>query len=799
MADIGSAYLSIYPSMDGFAAKLTSELNGINVSSIGDKLGDQLGDGISDGMKKATSSSSGFSAGLSALAGAAGGVASELAGRLFDAVVGLSGEMIEASDSSQKFASTLSFAGIDTSTIDALTKSTQEYADQTVYDLADIRNVTAQLASNGVDNYAQLAEAAGNLNAVAGGSSDTFKSVSMVMSQTAGQGKLVTENWNQLTDAIPGASGALQQAMLDAGAFSGNFREAMEDGEISADEFFAAVQKLGMQDVAIEAATSTSTIEGALGNLQASVVGVGSQAIDAIKPQITGVINMLTDVVTGIPSAFQTAFSAVSGVVGQFTENLSSFETEIGGTATAADVAWVAIQTFGQMLGLSAEQLMPFSDAISSVFDTVQSSISSIQSTIQPYIDGFVSSLGGLATAFTSNILPAIQSFITYITTFANTIMTLVTPVIQTIGPMVVAIATQIVNGVTQIVGFVLPAITNIYNTMTQVLNALIPVVLPIINAILSAFQTAFPAIQSAVSGAMTVISSVIQTVLGVVQGIVSTVLAFIQGDWDGVMNGLSSIASTVWNGIQGVISGVITAVQGIISAALSFIQSLWSSAWNSISSFLSGAWEAIKSGVSSGIDAVLGFFRDLPGNILSALGNLGSLLLDAGSSIIDGLLSGMQSAAEGLFGWVGGIADTIASLKGPLPYDRKLLIPAGNAIMEGLLNGLAEGFGDVTDEVSGMAGAISDELSSGIKSQAYDLGTVGYSTEELRNRAMWSATATPADTISQKDAQSAAYEAVADALSTMGVYLDSDKLVGGISRQMNRSLGRIQRRGSLA
>ena len=58
MANIGSAYLTIFPSMDGFGAKLTSELNGINVSAIGDRLGDQIGDGISDGMGRAPPSRS---------------------------------------------------------------------------------------------------------------------------------------------------------------------------------------------------------------------------------------------------------------------------------------------------------------------------------------------------------------------------------------------------------------------------------------------------------------------------------------------------------------------------------------------------------------------------------------------------------------------------------------------------------------------------------------------------------------------------------------------------------------------
>ena len=63
----------------------------------------------------------------------------------------------------------------------------------------------------------------------------------MVMTQTAGAGKLTTENWNQLEDAIPGASGVLQKAMKDNAAYTGNFRDAMAEGQITSDEFFKAV------------------------------------------------------------------------------------------------------------------------------------------------------------------------------------------------------------------------------------------------------------------------------------------------------------------------------------------------------------------------------------------------------------------------------------------------------------------------------------------------------------------------------------------------------------------------------
>lgn len=357
MANVGSAYISIYPSLDGFESKLKAALSGIDVSSVGEKMGDKIGDGIGKGIGDMptpkipdpdlpdfpTDKPEKYKSKLSALAGVAGGVAAELAGRLFDSVMNLGSEMVEASDSAQKFASTLKFGikGISDTEIQSLIDSTQKYADDTVYDLADIRNATAQLAANGVDNYAQLAEAAGNLNAVAGGNAETFKSVSMVMSQTAGSGRLMTENWNQLTDAIPGASGALQEAMRSAGAFEGNFREAMENGEISADEFFAAVQQLGMQDVAVDAAKSTSTIEGAMGNLQASVVGIGSQLITDLSPAITGAMNILTAAISGLAPIIDGAVATLGPIFQGIADNIGLVTPVLAGL-TAGFVAFKA-------------------------------------------------------------------------------------------------------------------------------------------------------------------------------------------------------------------------------------------------------------------------------------------------------------------------------------------------------------------------------------------------------------------------------------------------------------------------
>ncbi|MDC2830400.1 tape measure protein [Limosilactobacillus mucosae] len=225
----------------------------------------------------------------------------------------MTGEALEASDAMDKFKSTMQLGGYGSEEIKRSAKEVKDYANETVYDLGDISSTTAKLASNGIKNYMGLTEAAGNLNAQAGGTAETFKSVAMVMTQTAGAGKLTTENWNQLEDAIPGASGVLQKAMKDNAAYTGNFRDAMADGQITSDEFFKAVEKLGTTKGAEKAAKSTETFEGAIGNLHAQVIQGLDDTIDKMgKKRITNMINATTDAVTVLTTGVLKMFDMIA-------------------------------------------------------------------------------------------------------------------------------------------------------------------------------------------------------------------------------------------------------------------------------------------------------------------------------------------------------------------------------------------------------------------------------------------------------------------------------------------------------
>ena len=230
--------------------------------------------------------------------GAVAGLAQTAIQGVVSSLSGMTGEVMNTSDAIEKFQSTMNFAGKTKEETEEATKLFKKYADDTVYDLNDITNTGAQLAANGIESYKELAIAAGNLNAVAGGNADTFKSVGMVLTQTAGAGKLTTENWNQMADAIPGASGKLQEALKNMNAYTGDFRDAMADGQISAEEFLKAIQELGSTDAAEEAARSTKTFEGAIGNLKATVTTGMTNVLDAFgKEKVTGTITKFGDIV----------------------------------------------------------------------------------------------------------------------------------------------------------------------------------------------------------------------------------------------------------------------------------------------------------------------------------------------------------------------------------------------------------------------------------------------------------------------------------------------------------------------
>ena len=333
-----------------------------------------------------------------------------------------------------------------------------------------------------------------------------------------------------------------------------------------------------------------------------------------------------------------------------------------------------------------------------------------VQTGIQAIQDAF--------SNFVAVISPLIQPLLDVLQTTLMNLCDVVFPALQTalsiIVPFITMVVTAFVDFGTQVMAAVLPVITQLIDLFNQFCTWVTPLITTALGVVKGIFDSVFPAIQAVVTFVFSQIQNKIQTVMGVIQGIIQVVTGIIKGDWSQVWEGIKQIASSIWNGIKNTISNAINAVSGIISAVLGIIKGIWDGAWNGISSFLSGIWETMKSTVSGAIDGVVDFFSNLPSRILGALGDLGSLLVNAGTQIIDGLLNGLQSAFGEVQGFVSGIGDWIAAHKGPKEYDLKLLIPNGGWIMQSLAKGLEKAMPEVQKALDNVAGEI----------QGYDFGS---------------------------------------------------------------------------
>ena len=353
------------------------------------------------------------------------------------------------------------------------------------------------------------------------------------------------------------------------------------------------------------------------------------------------------------------------------------------------------------------------------VWDGIVDVVKTVVETVKGVWNGITEFFTNLWNGITEVSKIAWNGFVEFMTPIVETLKGLwngFTEFMSSIWNGIISVATTAWNTLQPIVEAVWTGIQTYISTAIQNIQTVISTGMQVVQGVWNAAWTVFTTIVQTV---WTVISTVISTALNVIAGIINTVTAVIKGDWSGAWEAIKGIASTVWEGIKTVISTVINAISTIISTVLGTIKNTVSAIWEGIKSIFTttinaiketvvnvanamkegflGALDALKGGVSSAIEAISGFFGRLWNIDLSG----------AGRAIMDGFLGGLKAAWSAVTDFIGGVANWIATHKGPISYDRRLLIPAGEAIMGGFNRALMSGFEGVKGNVSGMADGI--------------------------------------------------------------------------------------------
>lgn len=629
----------------------------------------KLGESVEDAGEKARNAEGGFTVLKGAIANLAGSVIQSA----INGIQSLAGDAISSSDALKKFESTMSFAGYDDSTISKAKDDMKTYADQTVYDLDTVSNTTAQLAANGIQDYTGLTQAAGNLNAVAGGNADTFKSVAMVLTQTAGAGKLTTENWNQMADAIPGASGQLQEALLKNGAYTGNFRDAMAKGQITADEFNQAIMDLGFTDAAQQAATSTETFEGAMGNLEATVTDGLMQIYDSIGSEnVTDFINTVSDGVSAIVPVIKDGVSWLK-------DNLPTIAPMLAGIAAALGTIMVAQKV----------------EALVTAFKSWKTATEGMTIAQRLLNAAQLSSPIGLIIGLVAGLVAAIVVLWNTNEGFRNAV-------------------TSAWQGIQEFFGNAIQAIGGLFSNLGITISQLPQMFADWLNGVIT---TVTGWVSSMASNAASAGSQFVSNVVSFVQNLPANVAGFLGNVISNVVGWASSMASNAASAGSQFVSNAIKFVSQLPGRIVAFLTKIISSL---------GAWAGQMA--SKGAEGARRMFT----SVVDGLASLPGRILSIGSDIVHGIWNGISGAAGWLAakvsGFASGILDGMKSALGINSPSRLFRDQVGKYIAQGIGEGFESEMGNVTRQMQdAMPDASAFSVDGTMTSAAYQSAGSGF------------------------------------------------------------------------
>lgn len=737
---VGSAYVSLMPSMDGFASKIGKEF-GSQGNAAGKAFGDSMTVGIDGGAKK----SSGILTGLGTVAKGAATAAVAGFTALTGAVTAIGGAALSAYADYEQLV-----GGVDT-LFGSASQTLQGYAAEAYKTCGMSANqymtqATSFAASLVSSCSGDVAKAADYANMAMGDMSDNVNKMGSDMTdvQNAYQG-FAKQNYTMLDNLKLGYGGTqaeMKRLIADANKLR---QEQGKNADLTIDSYADVVEAIhtvqeNMGITGTTAKEAATTISGSIGMAKAAwenfITGLGrddvdfsqltQQLLESIGAVATNVAPRVAQIGQGIVTAFPVVLSGLGTVLAPVVSEALSTAWNIAVNTLAGIGIHLPNVDSSQMLSginaaMDAAKLLLTDPAafLEKGNQLVQSVGSGIRAGVPKIVSEGLNILTSLSQAFLTGFPQIVSMGGQLVLSLVQGLMDSLPSIIEQ-GPQIVS---NIANGISAAAGVLLDTGLQIIVAIgTGLVNA-VPTLLANIPQILQAVWDAFVAYQWVTLGG-TLVTSIGEGIAA----LGSQIPTKLKGFFDQAVNHAGEFVSNMAaKGLQAGsdfllnIAATLSQMPGRVAGWFSEIIFNAASLVSSLGAKASAAGQGFLSGIQGGFNAAVSFVASIPGRVVGAIGDLGGLLVNSGRSLINGFVSGIQSAIGGALSTVSGAVSQIRSFfpfspakRGPFS-GHGYTTYSGKALMEGWAEGIGNGTGAVNSAITSALASASSLIGSGI------------------------------------------------------------------------------------
>lgn len=389
-----------------------------------------------------------------------------------------------------------------------------------------------------------------------------------------------------------------------------------------------------------------------------ALVEVASTLVSTVLPLISQALQALGPVFQALSAPVQILIRALGDGIGKI---LTALEPVLVSVANA----------FGQLVLV----ITPFINLAASL-------IAAILPALVPLFDGLGQTLNAL--------IPFVEALVTNIANQLLPVFTkLATEVLPQLIPPFVELSTRLIPVLTEVIIGLAPTLAKLGELFANLLVALTPVIVEVLNLGVALLDKLLPVIQPVLDLIIKLIEIGLKILAAQITGLVipaiNILVSLLRGDF-----------SAAWEGAKNLVNNIANKIAEIVGRmkdlAVARIKELGS--------------EAVR-GFQDLVDRSVAKVRELPGQIRAALGNLGSLLVSAGSDLVQGLINGITGKLGALRDAASKIADAVSGTVGALldiNSPSRVMRDQGHDTMDGYVLGIKDRIPDLRSQLQGVA-----------------------------------------------------------------------------------------------